>query len=67
MEKELVVLVEEAPEGGFTAKALGTALFTDGETLEEVEANAGGSSLLQRIGRLRDSNPRPSRGGRGSC
>ncbi|MCD4749099.1 MAG: hypothetical protein K8R59_06980 [Thermoanaerobaculales bacterium] len=39
MEKELVVLVEEAPEGGFTAKALGTALFTDGETLEEVEAN----------------------------
>jgi len=39
MEKELVVLVEEAPEGGFTAKALGVSLFTDGETLEEVEAN----------------------------
>jgi uroporphyrin-III C-methyltransferase/precorrin-2 dehydrogenase/sirohydrochlorin ferrochelatase len=37
------------------------------ERVEEVEANAGGSSLLQRIGRLRDSNPRPSREGGGSC
>ncbi len=39
MDKELVVLVEEAPEGGYTAKALGAALFTEGDTLEEVEAN----------------------------
>ncbi|RLE24406.1 MAG: 2-oxoisovalerate dehydrogenase [Acidobacteria bacterium] len=39
MDKELVVLVEEAPEGGFTAKALGAALFTEGDTFEEVEAN----------------------------
>ena len=31
---ELVFLVEEAPEGGFTARALGAAVFTEAETLE---------------------------------
>lgn len=39
MSSELVFLVEEAPEGGYTARALGHAIFTEGETPEEVEAN----------------------------
>ena len=30
---ELVFLVEEAPEGGFTARALGAPVFTEAETL----------------------------------
>ena len=40
MSTELVFLVEEAPEGGFTARALGQAIFTEGETPKQVEANA---------------------------
>lgn len=38
--KEIVFLVEEAPEGGFTARALGHSIFTEGDTLDEVEENA---------------------------
>jgi hypothetical protein len=40
MSTELVFLVEEAPEGGYTARALGQAIFTEGENPEQVEANA---------------------------
>ena len=39
MSTELVFLVEEAPEGGYTARALGHAIFTEGDTPEEVEEN----------------------------
>ena len=31
---EIVFLVEEAPEGGFTARALGEAIFTQAESFE---------------------------------
>lgn len=31
---ELIFLVEEAPEGGFTARALGAAIFTEADDLE---------------------------------
>ncbi|MDA2920308.1 2-oxoisovalerate dehydrogenase, partial [Desulfobacterota bacterium AH_259_B03_O07] len=34
---EIVFMVEEDPEGGFTAKALGHSIFTEGETLEEIK------------------------------
>jgi hypothetical protein len=30
---ELIFLVEEAPEGGFTARALGEAIFTEADDL----------------------------------
>jgi hypothetical protein len=33
---ELIFLVEEAAEGGFTARALGESIFTEAETLEEL-------------------------------
>ncbi len=36
---EVVFLLEDDPGGGFTARALGHAIFTDGETLDEVRAN----------------------------
>ena len=31
MSTELVVMVEEAPEGGYTARALGASIFTEAE------------------------------------
>ncbi len=36
---EVFFLVEENPDGGYTAKALGVSIFTQGETLEEVRTN----------------------------
>ena len=36
---ELIFVVEEAPEGGFTARALGASVFTEGNTLEELAEN----------------------------
>jgi sulfur relay (sulfurtransferase) DsrF/TusC family protein len=35
---ELIFLVEEAPEGGFTAKALDAAIFTEADTTEQLKA-----------------------------
>lgn len=35
---EIVFLVEPDPEGGFTARALGHAIFTDAETEDELRA-----------------------------
>ena len=31
---ELIFLVEEAPEGGFTARALGAAIFTEADDMD---------------------------------
>ena len=36
MEKEIIFLVEEAPEGGYTVRALGHSIYTEGETLSEL-------------------------------
>ena len=36
---ELIFLVEEAPEGGFTARALGVSIFTEADTLDELRIN----------------------------
>lgn len=33
---EVVFLVEEAPEGGFTARALGASIFTEADTLDQL-------------------------------
>ncbi len=33
---ELVFLVEEDPEGGYTARALGQSIFTQAETMEDL-------------------------------
>lgn len=36
---ELIFLVEEAPEGGYTARALGESIFTEADTVAELQAN----------------------------
>lgn len=37
MDKEIVFLVEEAPEGGYVAKALGHSIFTEGEIIDDIQ------------------------------
>ena len=34
---EIIFLVEESPEGGYEAKALGYSIYTQAETLEELK------------------------------
>lgn len=36
MDKEIIFLVEEAPEGGYVARALGYSIFTEGDTLDVI-------------------------------
>ena len=36
---EIIFLVEDAIEGGYTARALGESIFTEGGDLEELRAN----------------------------
>jgi len=38
--KEIIFLVEEAAEGGYIAKALGTPIFTEADRLEDLSAQA---------------------------
>ena len=33
---ELIFMVEEAPEGGFTARALGEAIFTEADSMDDL-------------------------------
>jgi hypothetical protein len=40
MEKEIIFLVEETPEGGYQARALGHAIFTESDTFEELKMMA---------------------------
>ena len=35
---EIVFLVEEAPEGGFTARALGYSIYTEGDTWDSLKS-----------------------------
>lgn len=37
--REILFLVEAAPEGGFTAKSLGERIFTEGDDLASLRAN----------------------------
>ena len=36
---ELVFQVEEDPDGGYTARAVGESIFTEAETIEELRRN----------------------------
>jgi dephospho-CoA kinase len=35
---EIIFMVEESPEGGYTARALGESIFTEADTREELQA-----------------------------
>ena len=37
MEKEVIFVIDESPEGGYEAKALGHSIFTEADTLEELK------------------------------
>ncbi|OGO40061.1 MAG: 2-oxoisovalerate dehydrogenase [Chloroflexi bacterium RBG_16_56_8] len=37
MSSEIIFLVEQAPEGGYSAKALGYSIFTDADTWDELK------------------------------
>lgn len=37
--KEIIFLVEDSPEGGYEARALGHSIFTDGDDLEQLKVN----------------------------
>ena len=36
---EIIFVVENSDEGGYTAKALGYSIYTEGETLDELKEN----------------------------
>lgn len=36
---EIIFLVEDALEGGFTARAVGKSIFTEADTLEQLKVN----------------------------
>ena len=36
---EIIFLVEDAPEGGFTARALDAAIFTEADDINELRGN----------------------------
>ena len=36
--KEIIFLIEESPEGGYTARAPGHAIFTEADTFKELKA-----------------------------
>jgi predicted RNase H-like HicB family nuclease len=38
MEKEIIFLIEEDPESGYTAKALDHAIFTQADSLDELKS-----------------------------
>ena len=37
--EELIFMVEESPEGGYTAKGVGVSIYTQGDTLELLKAS----------------------------
>ncbi len=37
-ESEIIFLVQESPEGGYEARALGYAIYTQADTLDELRA-----------------------------
>jgi len=36
---EIIFIIENSDEGGFTAKALGYSIYTEGETMDELKKN----------------------------
>jgi len=40
MAREIIYLVEEAPEGGYQARALGHSIFTEADDIDHLKAMA---------------------------
>ena len=41
--QEIIFIVEEDPEGGYNARALGQSVFAQGDTFQELKANIRGA------------------------
>ena len=39
MDSEIIFVVEESSEGGYTAKALGESIFTEGDNMDDLKTN----------------------------
>jgi hypothetical protein len=39
MKNEIIFYIEESPEGGYEAKALGYSIFTDADSVNELKEN----------------------------
>ncbi|MFW5782643.1 MAG: type II toxin-antitoxin system HicB family antitoxin [Candidatus Muiribacteriaceae bacterium] len=39
MKNEIIFLVEEDPEGGYTAKSLSESIYTQGDNIDELKKN----------------------------
>jgi hypothetical protein len=37
--EEIIFIVEDSPEGGFIAKALGVSIFSEADTIEQLRIN----------------------------
>lgn len=37
--KEIIFMIEDEPEGGYTANALGESIYTQGDSWEELKQN----------------------------
>ena len=44
---EIVFVVDESPEGGFTARDVGESIFTEAATLDELRANVRSAEECQ--------------------
>lgn len=55
MNSEIIFLVEESPEGGYTAKALGYSIFTEADTWEELREMVQDAVICH----FDDEQPRP--------
>ncbi len=55
MSMELIFEVHEAEEGGYTARALGHAIFTEADTWEELRGNVLEAAILH----FEDKDARP--------
>ena len=53
-ETEIIFVVEESPEGGYEARALGHSIYTQAETLDELRA-----SVRDAVRRHFDESERP--------
>lgn len=42
---EVIFLIEDAPEGGYTAKALGESIFTEADSLNELKKQIKDSAI----------------------
>ena len=55
MASEIIFIVEESPEGGYEARAVGHSVFTEAETMDELK------SMIQDAVRCHfEPNDRPS-------